>query len=448
MAPTEPIDPDLGVSLTLLRVVRGWYQRDVAELARMPRTSIAAYELGKRLPLLASLERILAAMGFDLAAVDEARAFIAALRRKYGLPAAQDRDEVPALWARLHLYPFAVQLNLVAEAREFQHWALAEFLAVESAGAARDDPKRALQLAELGVAVAAKLQGPWGAEVQAFAVAHLGNALRITEDLAGAEAAFARQESLARGARRGLRLLEEARVLAMKAALRRAQRRLPESLALLETARAMNRSESFAPRLALTYAKALAEAGDLEAAIVTLEEATPAILQADEEELLFIHRQGLADCLSKAGERAAAEALLPEVRRLLKRVGGQLHELRVRWVEARVAALAGRRDEAIATFLDIRAAFAELKLAYDCALVSLELATVYAAAGGTLQVKSLARHMVPILQSKGIHREALAALALFRQAAEEERASMELVRQVKDFLVRSRHNAEAVFKEK
>ena len=89
----------------------------------------------------------------------------------------------------------------------------------------------------------------------------------------------------------------------------------------------------------------------------------------------------------------------------------------------------------------VRAEFASRSLSYDTALVSLELASLYAEEGAHGQVKNLARHMVPIFQAQDVHREAQAALAAFRQAAEAERASVELVRRVLEFLYRARHHA-------
>ena len=53
--------------------------------------------------------------------------------------------------------------------------------------------------------------------------------------------------------------------------------------------------------------------------------------------------------------------------------------------------------------------------------------------------------MVPIFSSLHIHREALAALAFFRQAAEAERASLEVVTGVAAYLRRAQHDASLRF---
>ena len=59
--------------------------------------------------------------------------------------------------------------------------------------------------------------------------------------------------------------------------------------------------------------------------------------------------------------------------------------------------------------------------AYDTALVSLDLASLYAEQGRMAELKRIAEEMVPFFSSRQIHREALAALDYWRQAVEAER---------------------------
>jgi hypothetical protein len=54
--------------------------------------------------------------------------------------------------------------------------------------------------------------------------------------------------------------------------------------------------------------------------------------------------------------------------------------------------------------------------------------------------------MVPIFASRQIHREALAALAFLQQAVEAERAGVEVVERVADYLRRARYAPDLVFK--
>jgi hypothetical protein len=57
----------------------------------------------------------------------------------------------------------------------------------------------------------------------------------------------------------------------------------------------------------------------------------------------------------------------------------------------------------------------------------------------------LAREMIPIFEAEDIHREALAALEVFKQAALRERASAELVDRVARYLEAARKNLDLKF---
>jgi transcriptional regulator with XRE-family HTH domain len=48
---------DLAIALTLLRVVRGWTQDDLARAAGTANSSISEYERGKKVPELTTLQR-------------------------------------------------------------------------------------------------------------------------------------------------------------------------------------------------------------------------------------------------------------------------------------------------------------------------------------------------------------------------------------------------------
>ena len=151
-------------------------------------------------------------------------------------------------------------------------------------------------------------------------------------------------------------------------------------------------------------------------------------------------RQNPALLLCHLGRYAEAEALLPEIRVLTMQLDNKLDSLRLRWLEGRVAAGLGRAEEALAALSQVRAGFVERGIAYDAALVTLELAVVHLEPGRTREVKALARQMAPIFKAQGVHRGALAALKLFCEAAEKEAATVELARRVVEYLYRAQHN--------
>ena len=63
-----------------------------------------------------------------------------------------------------------------------------------------------------------------------------------------------------------------------------------------------------------------------------------------------------------------------------------------------------------------------------------------AAWGRRAEVKSLARELAAVFEAKGVHREALAALRLFYEAAEHEEATADLARRVLRYLFRARYD--------
>jgi transcriptional regulator with XRE-family HTH domain len=71
---------ELSVALTVLRVIRGWNQTDLAKAAGIHSSAVSTYERGRKVPELRTLERLVGAMGFPLSALQQTRSFIEAIR--------------------------------------------------------------------------------------------------------------------------------------------------------------------------------------------------------------------------------------------------------------------------------------------------------------------------------------------------------------------------------
>lgn len=117
------------------------------------------------------------------------------------------------------------------------------------------------------------------------------------------------------------------------------------------------------------------------------------------------------------------------------------------WVEGRILHGLGQLDAAEERLAWAQRGFVEQEIAYDAALVSLDLAAVYAAQGRGADLQRLAGEMVPIFRARDIHREALAALSFFAQAVEMETATAALVQHLLDYLRRARHDPGLRFEE-
>ena len=137
--------------------------------------------------------------------------------------------------------------------------------------------------------------------------------------------------------------LEGARVLAMEASLRTAQRRLSEALELLEQAKAADRRGSLTATLLVSKAKVLEEQGDLSGAIALLLQAEPLVRSETEPRLSLCLKHNLLWLLATAGRHREARAKLPAVCRLARSLGNALDLVGLGWAEAALLLLRGMR---------------------------------------------------------------------------------------------------------
>lgn len=472
----------LGEALAVLRVICRLSQTDLGAASGVPRDSISDYERGRFAPRADTLQRLVEAMGFTAATFDRARSFVEevrAARQNSGLPAGDraliaeiedfagdegramedftrrrlarvalvarvfaSRRQAPALWARLARRSEPDQQLLIGSDPAFWTTGFCELLCQRSIDAAGDSAARAVHLARLAVRVARRVDddSPWPLRLEGYAWAHLANALRVASDLPAAERGFAHALDLwEAGAESDPGLLNEARVLHLLASLRRAQRRLPETLGLLDRALVADRWHE-TPRLLISKAKALEQAGDYNEAVKLLRQVASHGGWDQEPELVFWVRKNLAANLCQLGQYAEAELMLPDIRSLTASLGRKIEGLRVRWLEGQIAAGQSRPEEALAILAEVRREFVARDLAYDAALVTVEISAVYASLGQFSKVKLLARESASIFAAQGVHPEAQAALERFRAAAEAERLSFELVRGVVAYLYRARQD--------
>lgn len=353
-------------------------------------------------------------------------------------------QEAPELVAELAALPFDEQLGRVLADVRFQSWAVCQILLRKSLEAAFEEPVQAVNLAELGAVIAQRL-GPaydpsWVLDLQARAEACLGNARRVLGELRSAETAFRRAEAcLAESSTGNPQVRTE--VLYLKASLRMAQKRFDEALRLLEEASSLSKETGDEHALGMALlkkAKILEETGDLEAAVELLRQAVGKIDSARSERLSVYALHNLVWTLTTAGRHGEAVEMLPRVQERFGSIARPMDFIRLRWAEGRIAAGLGRRDEAEVTFLAVRQEFLRYGMGYDAALVSLDLAILYAQDRRTDELKRLAVEIGPIFESRDVHREALAALVLFREACQEERLTPQLAGEIARTLQRER----------
>ncbi len=351
------------------------------------------------------------------------------------LPPEEVRRRARDAWSRIASLTIEQQRRVIPEFEALRTWGTVEVVCEESADAAADDFERSQDLAELALFIADQLPHPQRDQAQGYSWGFIANARRIGGELSEAEAACKVSDRLWQD---GPNPLEGSRLLDLKASLRKDQRRLREALDLLDQAERNPVLSSLGrARILVKRANVLELQEDFEGAIRALREAAPAIESSQDMRLLSIVRFGLVLNLCNLGRAAEAEAGLPGVRSLAAQTGKRLDQLRVRWLEGKVAAGLGRIPEAIEALSRVRAEFAELTLDYDAALAMVELSELYLQIGRTAEVKALTRLSAPIFVSKGVHEEARKALALFRHAAERETVTLRMARRLMAYLQRA-----------
>ncbi|MEA2690714.1 MAG: hypothetical protein QOJ16_101 [Acidobacteriota bacterium] len=363
---------------------------------------------------------------------------------KYGLREARERSrereiaagEIAAL-LRSGGVPASMPAGRPAEPGGRRGWAWCEQFIEESRAQVHEDPQAAVLLATFAVTLAeSKLEAerfPPGqvADLCARARAELGNARRVSDDLANAEAEMGR--ALAHAERGTGDPLLLARVMGLCAALYRDQRRFPEAGRLLDTVFRIYRDHGephLAGRALVSKGLLLGAGNDCWGAIRRIEEGIALLDPRREPALLFTAVHSLTWFLVEAGEVDAARRLLGTSAELYSFVGGAVDWVKRRWMEGRIAAALGNLEGATAAFAEARQGFAGHGKPGDVALVSLDLATVYLRQGRPTEVGRLAEEMLVTFRALGIRREAIAAILLLKEAVRTERATLTLCAEV------------------
>lgn len=363
-----------------------------------------------------------------------------------GTPIDREQVEAPMLLAELLLHPAKRRRLLLRNSRRFRSWSLAELLLDRSREEAFEDPAQAESLARLGLEVIGQLgasghPAPLVADLEGRGYAYLANTLRLRSDLKAAEEQMDRaMATLERGTADPF---EAARVLDLKASLRRDQRQFEDAFSLLERAVSLYRSIGEAYRASRSEVKlglVKRDAGVLQEAILLLEKALGSLSTENDPRLVLCARHNLILCATDLERFMEARKVFRDTEELYDRFPDPWTQRRRAWLEGRIFHGLGQLEAAETSLVAAQRGFVEQEIAYDAALVSLDLAAVYAEQGRTAELRRLSSEMLPVFRAQDIHREALAALSYFRWAAEMEQATGEVVQGVLDYLHRARHD--------
>lgn len=363
-------------------------------------------------------------------------------RRQAGFLA--ERAAAPGLLAAFLKESPERQWALAAAGPGHHTWAFCELLLDAVRELCFQDPVRALDLSKLGTEIAARVDRTVYGEVRvrdlhARAWAGLGNAQRIRADFHDAEESFAKAEGLLKKGTGDP--LEKANVLLLKSSLRGSQQRFREAFRMLDRVLAIGRrcgDSQLCGKALVIRGFFLGVANDPEAAIRHLTEGIRDVDPETDARLLVAAQHNLILFLAESGRYDEAMSLLERARPLYHRVGDQMSLLRLRWLEGKIGISLGQFAEAEEILRELRKELIERDLGFDAALLSLDLANIYARQGRSAEMRRLAEEMLPIFKSRDIHREAIAALLVFQKSAEMERVTLGLIREVSSYLKESR----------
>lgn len=359
---------------------------------------------------------------------------------------ASEEDQRLALekvrgWARwAELEPLNPQLRFVTVESDsrFHTFGFYDRLLEASRWYSNVEPAEAVDIVRLAVVVSERLDpATLGekrvADLKAAAWAALGNAKRIAEDFEGARRAF----------NEAWRILEsgtgdpaeEARLISLEASYMKdigefevAESSLEEALQLYQKVRDTHEQ-----------GRVLFQMGDVigyinpERGIAHIQKAVALIDASKDPRLELCLQHDLALFLNERGQPEEALAVLDRARPLYKQFQDDLTQLRLHWVEGKIAYRLGEYDEAESIFGQIWDEFRARDLHQEVVLVTIDLAQVLTAKGESARAARLAAECYSIMKNWGLHQDALAAWLVFQEALSQERALGEVFGRVGEY---------------
>ncbi|MBV8201212.1 MAG: hypothetical protein JOZ15_11370 [Acidobacteria bacterium] len=356
----------------------------------------------------------------------------------------RERAEAPGLLADLLAHRQEKRQLLVANSARFKTWGLYELLldrSWEMRGVSRPQGEDLVNLAiHLGPHLdASYYRRELIEDMQARAWSYKANFRRLASDFAGAEEAFqVAYAHLKCGTREPL---ERAVFLDLKASLRGTQRRLEDAKRLLHRAITifLHQGDGHRAGKSMVSLSWIHSHGDeLEDAIATLRRSLLLIDPTQDERLLLCAWHNLIDFLTSMGRFIEAQGSYRTARPLYRKYAEDAeYGTRRLWVKGKIARGLGQFQEAEELFISARKRFLADGIPYDAAVVSLELAVLYAQQNRIAELKQLATEMLSVFTSLHIHREALAALMFLKQAVDAERLTVQTAAGIAKFLDRA-----------
>ncbi len=342
---------------------------------------------------------------------------------------------IEILLADLASLPEPDQIEAVSREHRFAKPQIVRKLVEQSQATRYRDPNEMLHLADLARLVS-EVCAPAStgnelrlADLKTRAWGQLGNALRVSGRLRDAEEAYTTAQSYQKSGTGDPAL--RAWLIEKVTSLHIFQGRLESAFSLSEEAGQIYRELGETHLLASTLVqKAIVSlyAGDTESGVRILNHAIPLIDHEEDPHLLLAACHNLVRAYIDLDRPEQALAIYSEARQLYREFGENTILLRAGWQEGQLLRDLGHLRAAEEALLRARRGFLERDLAYEVALVSLDLAAVYVKLRLVPELKETVTTTVPIFRALCVSREALGSLLQLQQVADQELQALELIR--------------------
>jgi len=301
-------------------------------------------------------------------------------------------------------------------------WARCEWLIERCRALRHNDPESMVLTATLAVVLAERLSPSSSgtaplADLQAYALAELGNSQRIVDDFANAEANLSAAVDRAGKGTGDPRLL--AYLMDLTASLYTDQRRYDEALELRDTVYAIYAKvgdRHLVGSALISKGFSLINALRAEEGIPFLTQGLTMIDAARDPRLVMTGVFNLIWSLVECGRAAQAESLFGYSQVFFSTQIQRIDAIKCVWLEGRIAAALGEEERAERRFRDALASYEEVKLPGYVAMVSIDLAILWLRSGRRAEIAPLIEETIAAFRAFGIHREVIGTLLVVHEA--------------------------------
>lgn len=374
------------------------------------------------------------------------RVFASFLKRLPSLAAEVERNKQLAekRYSELAEGPEARRALVIASSRPATLVAFTYRLIQHSFAERFRDVGRSLHLARLACRTAEAIGGSEylsqhsTADLNAEALLHLANALRLNSDTLGCEQTLDRAEKMLQIGT-GDRFLR-ADLHSFRASLRVRQRRIAEAGAELDREIAVRRLLDDERRVgvALTDRGIIAcHAGDLDAACEFLRQGTQL---AQDDNLAQVALINLAEALARKGKGPDAWTVLCRTETIHALAGNNDLTPQIRWTKGLAYLALDEFGAAESELREVRGILVEAGRSHFTGSVSVDLACALAAQGKYREIQQLASEAHQLFAAEGLDQHVLESLTLLRKAADAECLTADFAAKVATFVARSRYD--------